>query len=93
MMGASSSPPFNGITGQEPPDPSAGKPGHFAWARWVKSYLKALDRDSVKQSGDTMTGKLYIPPTTVDDPSNTAVSKGYLESASQAHRTKWRDFQ
>jgi hypothetical protein len=82
-MGASSAPPFNGISGQEAPDPVAGKPGHFAWSRWIKSYIKAVDRDAVKQSGDTMTGRLIIPPTSSSDPAHTAASKSYVDSTVQ----------
>jgi hypothetical protein len=36
--------PFPGGTaGNEPPDPVAGKPGHFAWSRWIKQFNKNLD--------------------------------------------------
>jgi len=36
--------PFPGGTaGNEPPDPVAGKPGHFAWSRWIKQFNKHLD--------------------------------------------------
>jgi hypothetical protein len=62
-MGASSAPEFpypGGTPGKEPADPVAGKPGHFAWSRWIKEFVKRLDRDSVKNSGDTMTGPLVL---------------------------------
>jgi hypothetical protein len=32
-----------GTPGAEPPDPVAGKPGHFAWSRWIKQFCKNLD--------------------------------------------------
>lgn len=54
-MGDSSAPP-----GNEPADPVAGKPGHFFWSRWIKEFVKRLDRESVKISGDTMTGPLKL---------------------------------
>lgn len=62
-MGASSAPEFpfpGGQAGKEPADPLAGKPGHFAWSRWIKEFVKRLDRDSVKNTGDTMTGALVM---------------------------------
>lgn len=62
-MGASSAPEFpypGGTAGKEPADPVAGKSGHFAWSRWIKEFVKRLDRDSVKISGDTMTGPLVL---------------------------------
>lgn len=62
-MGASSAPEFpfpNGQPGKEPADPVAGKPGHFAWSRWIKEFVKRLDREVVKISGDTMTGPLVL---------------------------------
>ena len=62
-MGTSSAPEFpypGGTPGAEPADPVAGKTGHFAWSRWVKEFVKRLDRDSVKKSGDTMTGALVL---------------------------------
>jgi hypothetical protein len=62
-MGTSSAPEFpfpGGEVGKEPADPVAGKPGHFAWSRWIKEFIKRLDRDSVKNSGDTMTGPLIM---------------------------------
>ncbi len=80
-MGASSAPEFpfpGGTAGKEPADPVAGKPGHFAWSRWVKEFLKRLDRDSVKNSGDTMTGPLLLrgEPSAVLE----AVTKGYVDA-------------
>jgi hypothetical protein len=62
-MGTSSAPVFpypTGQAGKEPVDPVAGKPGHFAWSRWIKEFVKRLDRESVKISGDTMTGPLRL---------------------------------
>lgn len=62
-MGVSSAPEFpypGGTAGKEPADPVAGKSGHFAWSRWIKEFVKRLDRDSVKISGDTMTGPLVL---------------------------------
>lgn len=62
-MGTSSAPEFpfpGGQTGKEPTDPVAGKSGHFAWSRWIKEFVKRLDSDSVKKSGDTMTGPLVM---------------------------------
>jgi hypothetical protein len=62
-MGLSSAPDFpypGGSPGKEPADPVAGKPGHFAWSRWIKEFVKRLDRESVKKSGDTMTGPLVL---------------------------------
>lgn len=46
---SSSSPEFpypGGTPGAAPPDPVAGKPGHFAWSRWVKQFLLNLDAKS-----------------------------------------------
>lgn len=60
-MGSSSAPVFpypGGSQGVEPADPVAGKPGHFAWSRWIKEFVKRLDREAVKRSGDTMSGPL-----------------------------------
>jgi hypothetical protein len=79
-MGASSSPPFNGITGQEPPDPVAGKPGHFAWSRWIKAFVKRLDTETVKRSGDSLSGKLTMPSTAPGDSPTTAATKDYVET-------------
>lgn len=62
-MGSSSAPVFpfpGGTPGTEPVDPVAGKPGHFAWSKWIKEFVKRLDRESVKISGDTMTGPLTL---------------------------------
>lgn len=62
-MGTSSQPEFpfpGGSAGKEPADPVAGKPGHFAWSRWIKEFVKRLDRESVKRSGDTMSGPLKL---------------------------------
>ena len=62
-MGTSSEPEFpypGGTAGKEPADPVAGRPGHFAWSRWIKEFVKRLDRDSVKRSGDTMEGPLTL---------------------------------
>ena len=45
-MANSNAPVFpypGGQAGAEPPDPSAGRPGHFAWSRWVKQFVKNLD--------------------------------------------------
>ena len=62
-MGASSAPEFpypGGTPGKEPADPVAGKSGHFAWSRWIKAFVKRLDTETVKISGDTMTGPLVL---------------------------------
>lgn len=62
-MGATSAPVFpfpGGTQGAEPADPVAGKPGHFAWSRWIKEYVRRLNVESVKISGDTMTGDLTL---------------------------------
>lgn len=64
-MGSSSAPVFpypGGTQGVEPVDPVAGRAGHFAWSRWIKEFVKRLDRESVKISGDTMTGPLKLKP-------------------------------
>lgn len=45
-MGTNSSPEFpwpGGTPGAEAPDPVAGRPGHFAWSRWIKQYVKNLN--------------------------------------------------
>ena len=45
-MATSSAPEYpypGGTPGAEPPDPTAGKPGHFAWSRWIKQFVKNLD--------------------------------------------------
>ena len=45
-MANSNAPVFpypDGTPGAEPPDPVAGKPGHFAWSRWIKQYVKNLN--------------------------------------------------
>ena len=45
-MATNSSPEFpypGGTPGAEAPDPVAGKPGHFAWSRWIKQYVKNLN--------------------------------------------------
>jgi hypothetical protein len=44
----------------------AGKPGHFAWSRWIKAFVKRLDSESVKISGDTMTGPLVLKNATAE---------------------------
>lgn len=62
-MGISSAPEFpypGGTPGSEPADPVAGKSGHFAWSRWIKAFVKRLDTEAVKRSGDTMTGPLVL---------------------------------
>ena len=62
-MGISSAPEFpypGGTPGNEPADPVAGKPGHFAWSRWIKAFVKRLDTETVKRSGDTMSGPLVL---------------------------------
>jgi hypothetical protein len=62
-VGTSSAPVFpfpGGTAGAEAPDPELGKPGHFAWSRWIKQFVKNLDRETVKRSGDTMTGTLTL---------------------------------
>ena len=68
-MGTSSAPEFpypGGTAGKEPADPVAGRAGHFAWSRWIKEFVKRLDRDSVKISGDTMTGPLVLKSGTTE---------------------------
>ena len=45
-----------GTPGAEPPDPSAGAPGHFAWSNWIKQFVKNLDASTAKLTGDTFTG-------------------------------------
>jgi hypothetical protein len=60
---SSSAPEFpypGGVAGAEPADPQPGKPGHFAWSRWIKQFVKNLDRDALKTSGGTMTGPLLL---------------------------------
>lgn len=47
-----------GTPGAEPPDPSAGAPGHFAWSNWIKQFVKNLDVSTAKLTGDTFTGVL-----------------------------------
>jgi hypothetical protein len=45
-MAASNAPVFpypGGTAGAQPPDPQAGKPGHFAWSRWIKQFVLNLD--------------------------------------------------
>ena len=45
-MATNSSPVYpypGGTPGAEAPDPVAGKPGHFAWSRWIKQYCKNLN--------------------------------------------------
>ena len=32
-----------GTPGAQPPDPIAGRPGHFAWSRWIKKFVTNLD--------------------------------------------------
>lgn len=44
----------------QPPDPVAGQPGHFAWARWIKSAIIALDQGVLPLSGGTMTGRATL---------------------------------
>ena len=78
-MGNSSAPEFpypGGTPGMEPADPVAGRPGHFAWSKWIKQFVKRLDRESVKISGDTMTGSL-----TFQTPGSTGVNIGNSGSA------------
>lgn len=77
-MGASSAPPYLGVSGSQPPDPQAGQPGHFAWSIWVKQFVNALDVESVKLGGDTMAGPLSLS----GDPVSAlhAVTKQYVDS-------------
>jgi hypothetical protein len=45
-MAASNAPVFpypGGTAGAEPADPQVNKPGHFAWSRWIKQFVKNLD--------------------------------------------------
>lgn len=49
-MATSNAPEFpypGGTPGDEPADPVAGKPGHFAWSRWIKQYVKNLNSKSM----------------------------------------------
>lgn len=60
-MGTSSAPVYpypGGTAGQEPPDPQAGVGGHFAWSNWIKQFVKQLDTQSAKRSGDTFSGTI-----------------------------------
>lgn len=80
-VGTSSAPVFpfpGGQAGAEAPDPEQGKPGHFAWSRWVKQFLKNLDRDTVKLSGDTMQGPLVLAGP--QGANNTAATISNIES-------------
>lgn len=84
-MGTSSSPPHpypGGTAGAEPPDPVAGSGGHFAWSRWVKQFLKNLDVQVVKRSGDEMTGPLSLS----ESPALPmhAATKAYVDTAQNA---------
>jgi microcystin-dependent protein len=81
-MGTSSSPEFpypGGTAGAEAPDPQVGKPGHFAWSRWIKQFVKNLDAETVKRSGDVMTGLLTLAgnPTAPGH----AATKAYVDSS------------
>lgn len=38
-----------GVQGDEPPDPRAGKPGHFSWSRWIKQFVLNLNAQSGTQ--------------------------------------------
>jgi microcystin-dependent protein len=81
-MGSSSAPEFpfpGGVAGAEPPDPEVGKPGHFAWSRWIKAFVKKLDAETVKRSGDVMTGLLTLAgaPTAA----NHAATKAYVDAS------------
>lgn len=80
-MGASSQPeyPFPGGTPNTlPPDPQPGKPGHFAFTRWVREFVRRLDSESVKRSGDTMTGALTVlAPTAAKHPA----TREYVDQA------------
>jgi hypothetical protein len=45
-VGTNSAPVFpypGGTAGAEAPDPVAGRPGHFAWSRWIKQFVKNLN--------------------------------------------------
>jgi microcystin-dependent protein len=83
-MGASSQPeyPFPGGTpGTLPPDPQPGKPGHFAFTRWIREFARRLDAESVKRSGDTMTGALTVlAPTAAKHPA----TKEYVDLAASS---------
>jgi hypothetical protein len=82
-MGISSAPvyPFpGGSAGVIPPNPEAGRPGHFAWSNWIKQFTLNLDSESVKNSGDTMRGPLNVQTPT--DPSH-ATTKQYVDSMSE----------
>jgi hypothetical protein len=43
MSSAPEYPYPGGTPGAEPPNPVAGKPGHFAWSTWIKQFVKNLD--------------------------------------------------
>jgi hypothetical protein len=68
-----SAPPYpfpGGIQGDEPPDPVAGQPGHFAWSRWIKEFVKRLDNtdmvldakveSKLDAAGGSVTGDLSV---------------------------------
>lgn len=68
-----SAPPYpfpGGTQGDEPPDPVAGQPGHFAWSRWIKEFVKRLDQadyvldaridTKLDESGGTVSGDLTV---------------------------------
>ncbi|MGV0949997.1 MAG: hypothetical protein ACOYB3_04945 [Azonexus sp.] len=49
-MATSNAPVFpypGGTPGAEAPDPVAGKPGHFAWSRWIKQYILNLNNKTM----------------------------------------------
>lgn len=84
-MGASSSPPYpypGGTPGAEAPDPQAGAAGHFAWSNWIKQFVKNLDAQVVKISGDVMTGLLTLSGNPTADMH--AATKAYVDNASNA---------
>lgn len=49
-MATNSAPEYpypGGTPGAEPPDPVAGKPGHFAWSKWIKQYVVNLNTNQM----------------------------------------------
>lgn len=60
-MGTSSAPVYpypGGTPGAEPPAPVIGEAGHLDWSNWIKQFVKNLDTQSAKLTGDTFTGML-----------------------------------
>lgn len=54
-------PPYpypGGTPGAEPPAPTPGAPGHFAWSNWIKQFVTELDAKTAKLTGDSFTGPI-----------------------------------